>query len=272
MRHGQQASGISRMPGDENQIAVLHSGARPLQVIIEVRRLAILVDPEEGDIQVVARIGEVIGISAKESNVEFGSEHQPHVRVLFILVEVIDLPRIKNHHIAAQSSCGGAILFNLRHGGALGLPGVRRRHPGLYSCVDFVRHVLNSDKLIEFKVWTLSLFCLRLSVKTGLDIVAPLGRKLLDASRSHVMVGKGQSIRRNERAGTAVVESHRRQANVVEPLLRQLEAVCGFDFVLRRFVIEPHALVGAGQCRKDEGEGKQNCEKAFHFWWILHEE
>jgi hypothetical protein len=96
-----------------------------------MRRFAILIDPEESDVQIVAGISEVIGIAAEEGDVEFRCEHQPHIGVFLILVEVINLAGIENHDVAAQSGRSGAVFFDLGHGGALGLSGLRRRHAGL---------------------------------------------------------------------------------------------------------------------------------------------
>jgi hypothetical protein len=59
---------------------------------------------------------------------------------------------------------------------------------------------------------------------------------------------------------------------MVEPRLSDFKAVFGLDFVFWGSIVEPHAFVGCGQSRKDKGKREQNCEKAFHLGWFLHEE
>src|SRR5438105_12736091 len=107
-------------------------------------RLAVLVHPEERDIKVVPRISEVIGISAEEGHIKLWSEYQPHIGVFFVFVEVINLARVEDHHVATQSlGTGGTLLFHLRHGGALGLPSISRRHTLLHAGIDLVRYILD---------------------------------------------------------------------------------------------------------------------------------
>src|SRR6266550_145236 len=65
----------------------------------------------------------------------------------------------------------------------------------------------------------LGLVSLSFGVEAGLDVVVPFGRKLLHATCAHVMIGKRQAIRRDERSRTAVIEAHRRQPHMIQPLL-----------------------------------------------------
>ncbi len=270
LRHGEQAPRIARMSGYKNQLAIFHSGWRPLQVVIEVHRFAIFVDAEERDVEIVARIGEVVGVAAEESDVEFRREHKADVRVFLVLVQVVDLPGVKDCHIAAQSRRGGTILFHLRHRGALSLAGVRRRHPRLHAGIDLVSDILDADQLVQLQIRALCFLSLRLGIKASLDVVVALGRELLDAACSDVMVGEGQAVGRNERARAAVVKSHRRQANMIEPLLCQLKTILGLDFVFWGSVIQPHAFVGRGQSGKHKCEREQNRKKTFHIGRFLH--
>ena len=89
------------MPRNKDQVAILHAGRRPGKVMIEVSRLVVFVNSKESDVEVIARIGEVIRVAAEEGDIEFRRKHQPHIRVLFVLVQVVHLTRIEDHHIAA---------------------------------------------------------------------------------------------------------------------------------------------------------------------------
>src|SRR5580704_119923 len=260
------------MSRNEDEVAIFHAVARPLKIVIEVRRFVIFVDSKKSDVEIVARVGEIIGIASEEGDVEFRREHQTDIGVLLVLVEVINLARIENHYITAQSGRSGAVFFDLRHGGALGLAGGGRRHPGLHAGIDLIGHILDANELIELQIWAFGLFRLRLGIEAGLDVVVALGRELLDASRAHMVVGEGQTVRRHKRAGSAVVESYRGEANMIEPRRSEFEAVFGLDFVLRSSVIEPHAFVGSGECGKQEDNSQQNRKRTLHFGSFLPEE
>src|SRR5262252_9447748 len=211
LRNRQQSAGAARMTGDKNELVVAYPCWRPLQVVVQMGRLVILIDAEEGDVEVVARIFEVIGIPAEEGDVKLRREHQADIRVLLVLVKVVDLPRIKGDYVATETSSSCAILLDLRHRGALGLANVCRRHAWLHSGIDLVGDIFNSDELVEFEVGTLRFFRLGLGVEASLDVVMPFRRKLLYTGSSDVMIGEGQSVSRDEGTRSAVVESDGRE-------------------------------------------------------------
>ena len=59
------------------------------------------------------------------------------------------------------------------------------------------------------------------------------------------MIGEDQAIGRDERARSAP-DAQGGQAQVLEELVGDLEAVLLFDLVLGELIKEPHALVGHG--------------------------
>ncbi len=89
MRHGVQTIGAAGMSGNEDQLAFRRARLAPLQEMLDVHRLVVLVDAEEADIQIVARIFEIVGIAAEEGDRFLRSEHQAHVGVLFVAVQMI---------------------------------------------------------------------------------------------------------------------------------------------------------------------------------------
>ncbi len=70
------------------------------------------------------------------------------------------------------------------------------------------------------------------------------GGELLHAACADVVIRECQSVGRNEGAGAPIVEADGGKPDVIEPLLRELEAVLGLDPIFRRLVVEPHALIG----------------------------
>ena len=110
--------------------------------------------------------------------------------------------------------------------------------------VDLVGDVLDAHQLIELKVWAFGFFGAGLGVKAGFDVVVARGGELLHAACADVMIRERQSVGGNEGAGTPIVKADGGKPEVIEPLLRELEAVLGLDLIFRRLVVEPHALIG----------------------------
>ena len=225
------------MARNENQIAIFDTGFRPLQVVVEMDRLVVLVDTEEGDVQVIAREGEVVGIAAKKRGFEFRRKHQAHIGVLFVFVEVVNFARVERDHVAAQASRSGAVFFDGAHGGALCLASVGGRHGSGGGAFHFPGDVVDADQHVQFKVGTLRFFRLRLGVKAGLHVVVAGGGEFPDAVGAHVMIGKCQPIGRHERTGASIIKAHRRQPQVIQPLLCRQKAVLLLDSIFREGVI-----------------------------------
>ena len=81
--------GAARVAGDEHQLAVLRPGLAPFEVVLELGRLVVLVDAEEADVEVVARVLEVVRVAAEEGDLLLGGEDEADVGVLLEPVEVI---------------------------------------------------------------------------------------------------------------------------------------------------------------------------------------
>ena len=75
-----------------------------------------------------------------------------------------------------------------------------------------------------------------------------------------MVVRDDQAVRRDEAAGPTAVETHGRQPGVLQPAIRQVEAVLVFEVLARRVVEEPHTFVGvhSGSREQEEGEHKEN--------------
>ncbi len=73
---GVQAVGPARIARDEHQLVVFRSRRAPLQILIDLGRLVVLVHAEERNIQIVARILEIIRISAEKRDVLLRREYQ----------------------------------------------------------------------------------------------------------------------------------------------------------------------------------------------------
>jgi hypothetical protein len=67
----------------------------------------------------------------------------------------------------------------------------------------------------------------------------------LKLAQRYVVIGKQQTVGADEGTRAAIIQSHARQAYVIQPLLRRREVVFLLELLDGRIVESPHALVGA---------------------------
>ena len=78
--HRIQTVGGARVSDDEDHVLLLHAVLAPVEVVVRFQGLSVTaVHPEEGEVQGVAGIGEVVSVSAEEAQLEFRCCHQPDV-------------------------------------------------------------------------------------------------------------------------------------------------------------------------------------------------
>ena len=69
-------------PATKTSSSSLRAVRAPLQVVLDLGRLAVLVDAEEADVEVVARVLEVVRVAAEEGDLLLGGEDEADVGVL----------------------------------------------------------------------------------------------------------------------------------------------------------------------------------------------
>src|SRR4051812_43880368 len=87
--HCEQATGAPGMARDKDQFIFTCAVIAPLQVMLNLNRLAVFVDPEETNIEVEPGIFEIIRVAAKKSDLLFGRKNEAHVRIFFVTVKMI---------------------------------------------------------------------------------------------------------------------------------------------------------------------------------------
>src|SRR5205814_697916 len=87
---------------------------RPLQVVLNLRRLAVFVDPEEAHIEVEARKLEVVRIAAEERDLLLGREDQADVGVALETIKMIRAALVERDDIAPQARLLARLLFDFR--------------------------------------------------------------------------------------------------------------------------------------------------------------
>ena len=165
MGHGVQAIGLARVAGDEDQLAVGRPGRRPLQVVLDLGRLAVLIDAEEADVEVVAGILEIVRIAAEEGGVLLGGEDQPHVGVLLVAVEMVQPAVVERDHVAPQAGLLDRFLLDRVHDRAAGLFRLGQRARLGNRRVDPIGDVLDAHKHVQFEVDALDFLVLGLGIK-----------------------------------------------------------------------------------------------------------
>ena len=211
----------------------------PLQEMLDLGRLAVLVDAEEADVEIVARVLEVVRVAAEEGDVLLRGEDQPHVGVFLVAIEMVQAALVQRDHVAAQAGLVERFFFDRVHHGLPLLAGLGRVDSLLDGRLDSSGDVLDVDQHVQFQVDALDLVLALAGVKAGLDQVLLRRAELLQAIGPDVMVGHHQAVGRDERARAAAVEAHRRLLHVPSHSCRGLEAVLLFEH-LRGGLLNSH--------------------------------
>ncbi len=194
MRHGVQTIGAARIPGQEHQFPVVRTFAAPLQIVIHFDRNAVFVSAEERDVQVVARILEVVRIAAEKGDIELRREHQPHVGVLLVAIEMILAAVVKRDHIAAQPGTVERFLFNRIDGRAPRSLSRARGHLGLDRRVDARGDILHRVQHVQFEIRASRFVSARGRLEAQVDVVLLPRAQFLNAIGAHVLVGQHQAV------------------------------------------------------------------------------
>src|SRR3954447_7977344 len=114
--------------------------------MIDLRRLAVLVSPEDADIEIVARVFEIIRIAAVKRDLLFRSKHQSDVIVSLVAVKMIQPALIERNDIRPQSGLLLTFLLDGCNGGGPGRASLRWRRVRLNGSVYAVGHILDRDE------------------------------------------------------------------------------------------------------------------------------
>jgi hypothetical protein len=84
-----ESRGVAGMPGYEDEFARMRAREVYFQVVRRSRGLAVLVRPQDREIERPARTLKVIRIAAERRDVRFRGEHEPYVVVAFVFVQKV---------------------------------------------------------------------------------------------------------------------------------------------------------------------------------------
>ncbi len=249
------------MARHEGQVAGPEPGAGPAQPVLRVVRLAVLVDPEQGEVQVVAGVGEVVPVPAEGGDGEFRGHDQAHVAVHPVAVDPGLAPAVERHRLAGEPGAGLGRLDQARQGllpGPAGLLVGKRRLDRLLQGPGDVLHVHEGAHLQprnrQFPGPVRG-------EEAVLHVVVGGVGDLLDPAVGDVVVGEDQAVRADEGAAAAG-QAQDGEADVLQPGRIRGEPVLGLDARGRHVVEGPHAFVRAQRGRRGPQEDGGQCDGA----------
>ena len=74
--------------------------------MLDLDRLVVFVNAEEADVEIVTRIGEIVGVAAVEGDLLLGGEDKPDIGVAFEAVKVVLAALVERDDVAAQAGLG----------------------------------------------------------------------------------------------------------------------------------------------------------------------
>ncbi len=225
-----------------------------------MHRPVVLVDAEEREVEIVARVAEVVGIAAVERGLLLGRHDQAHVGVALVAIERVLAAAVELDHLRLEPGLLRGLLLDLGDRRApLGALGLARRlgvdRPGHSRC-----DVLGRGQHLELEVRALHLLARAARVEAVLHVIMLRGRDLGELAERDVVVGEHQAVGRDERAGAAA-EVHAALADLRDPPRRRDEPVALAELLGREVVERPHALVGARRRGAEDDRGEQRDER-----------
>ncbi len=112
LRHRAEPLGRSGMANDKNKFVFAGSGRVESEIMFGAGGLVVLVDPEEGEVEVVSRKSEVVGIAAVERRLSLRRHHQPHIRIALIAIEPVFAAAVQRDNGAMEPRLVGCLFLD----------------------------------------------------------------------------------------------------------------------------------------------------------------
>ena len=197
LRNRQLAARTAGVSGYEQQFPVFGTVRAPVQVVGTASWFAAFICPYEADIEVEAREIEIIRIAAELSDPKLRREHQAHVGVALVAVQIVDPAVVQGYQVATHAWIRAAALLQLRPFGAKGVVRVVAGLAGRRT-LNLSRHIANLHQLIEFECGTFALLGNRFCDETAFNQVLFWRRQLIHAIDHAMMICHDQSLGRDE--------------------------------------------------------------------------
>src|SRR5688572_7269598 len=103
MSDGVQPRGRTRMAGHEDEASLFRARGGPLEVVLGTDRLIVFINTDQRHVDIETREIEVVRIAAEESGLKLRHEHQTHVGVFLVAIEIVLTALVKRHNVGTQS-------------------------------------------------------------------------------------------------------------------------------------------------------------------------
>jgi hypothetical protein len=192
--HGEEARGRAGIAEREHQLVVARARGRELEEGLRVDGRAVLVGAEERDVEVVARVREVVGVAAEERDRLLGGEHEAHVRVLLVAVEPVLGPPVELDHLAPQAGFLQAVLLHVGDEAAALVARLAIAPRARGRLLDPARDVLASHEHVHLVPGARELLAARSRGEAPRDEVLLRARDVLDARVRDVVVREHEAV------------------------------------------------------------------------------
>ena len=163
--------------------------------MLDVRGFAVFVRTQEGDIEAIARILEVVRIAAEERCGVFRREDDADVGVALVAIEVIERAAVEGDDVAVIAGFLERLSLDVREDRVSRLHRFVGRQLRIDGRVHARRDILDRNQHVDFLAGELHLISARFREKSAGNIILPLARDVLQPIDRDVMVRQDQPIR-----------------------------------------------------------------------------
>ena len=237
-----QPPGLAGIARDEQQFAVGERARAPDETVRRLGRLAVLVEPDQRDVEGIAREGEIVGVAAERAGRLLRPEHQADVVIGAVFVQRIFAAGIERDDLAiAVRVALAAVALDPRDLGVARLLERFARQPRR-RLDQRGRHIADRHDDLGFEAGALPFVGLRGGQHRRHVEILPGRRQVLDAVEHAMMVGRHQAMPADD-AGRASRQPDRGQPDMVEPRRIGRKAIGLPDFLRREIVERPQPFV-----------------------------
>ena len=155
---------------------------------------------------------------------------------------------VKGNDIGSQPGFLFAFFFNRSDHSVARTGSLVAGHAWVDRAVYARSHILNRHQDVELEIGRFEFIGLRFRIKAVPQIIVLRVAHLLQCVGPHMVVCDDESIRRNERAAAAGIETDTGLLQMLKPLRCRLELIFFFELVQRRRIEKPHPFVGKSGC------------------------
>src|SRR6185295_9871700 len=91
------------MTGHENEASLFRAGGGPLEVVVRMNWLIVLVNTNEGHVDVEAWEVEVVRVATKERGLKLRNENQTNVGVFLVTIKIVLSALIERDDVGTQA-------------------------------------------------------------------------------------------------------------------------------------------------------------------------